>query len=103
MGTSVIIAVSTIIFVYDTLLIVFNVHIFQQWCEELKLQLLRFSRQIASGMVYLSKKAFVHRALVARNILLDEALTCKVSMQNDVSVFKSPDIMDCSLKYFYCY
>ena len=46
--------------------------------KELELQLLKFSRQIASGMAYLSKKAFVHRDLAARNILLDDSLNCKV-------------------------
>ena len=50
--------------------------------KKLELQLLRFSRQISSGMAYLSKKAFVHRDLAARNILLDEALTCKVMLRH---------------------
>ena len=39
---------------------------------------LRFSKEIAAGMNYLSQKSFVHRDLAARNILLDRALTCKV-------------------------
>ena len=42
-------------------------------------QLLHFSRDIASGMNYLSGKAFVHRDLAARNILVAEDCTCKVS------------------------
>ena len=40
--------------------------------------LLRFSKEIAAGMDYLSQKSFVHRDLAARNLLLDRALTCKV-------------------------
>lgn len=39
---------------------------------------LKFSKDIAAGMEYLSRKCFVHRDLAARNILLNEALTCKV-------------------------
>ncbi len=41
---------------------------------------LRASREIASGMKYLSKKCFIHRDLAARNVLLDENLTCKVKL-----------------------
>ena len=56
--------------------------------EELELQLLKFSRQITSGMAYLSKKAFVHRDLAARNILLDESLNCKVYYQILYSTYR---------------
>ena len=40
--------------------------------------LLSYSRHIASGMAYLSNKAFVHRDLAARNILVSDDRICKV-------------------------
>ena len=48
-------------------------------CADLPHKLLRFCREIADGMKYLSNKGFVHRDLAARNILLDGKIKCKVS------------------------
>ena len=45
---------------------------------ELQQLFLKFAKEIAAGMDYLSKKAFVHRDLAARNVLVNESLTCKV-------------------------
>ena len=41
---------------------------------------IKFSKDIAGGMSYLSKKNFIHRDLAARNILLSQDLTCKVQL-----------------------
>ena len=41
-------------------------------------QLLKFCRDIASGMRHLVTKNFVHRDLAARNVLLNDNLICKV-------------------------
>jgi c-src tyrosine kinase len=40
--------------------------------------LLKYSREVTSGMAYLSGKAFIHRDLAARNVLISENDTCKV-------------------------
>ena len=49
---------------------------------EAQIMFLKFAKDIAAGMDYLSQKSFVHRDLAARNILLDKSLTCKVNFIN---------------------
>ena len=48
--------------------------------KKLPIVLLKFCKEIAAGMAYLSGKRFVHRDLAARNILVSERCTCKVCM-----------------------
>ncbi|ODM99870.1 Fibroblast growth factor receptor 2, partial [Orchesella cincta] len=42
-------------------------------------ELLKFSYEIAHGMSYISSKNVIHGDLAARNVLLDENKTCKIS------------------------
>lgn len=41
--------------------------------------LLKIAQQIASGMVYLSDRKFVHRDLATRNCLIDDSMTVKIA------------------------
>jgi serine/threonine protein kinase len=41
-------------------------------------QFLGMAREIATGMEYLARKAFIHRDLAVRNVMLDKKLTCKI-------------------------
>ena len=45
---------------------------------ELKQLLMSFTRQVVSGLGYLSLKGFVHRDLAARNVLVSDEGICKV-------------------------
>lgn len=47
--------------------------------DDLQTMFLRFAREIAAGMKYLSRKSFIHRDLAARNVLMTEDYTCKVT------------------------
>ena len=51
--------------------------------QSLYQQLLDFCHQISAGMTYLSDKAFVHRDIAARNILLS-GKTCKVCIYQEL-------------------
>ncbi|CAL8146760.1 unnamed protein product [Orchesella dallaii] len=42
-------------------------------------ELVRFCKEIASGMKYIAEKGVIHGDLSARNVLLDKHLTCKIT------------------------
>ena len=48
--------------------------------DEAGAMLLSYSRQVASAMVYLSMKGYIHRDLAGRNILLSMDGVCKVNI-----------------------
>ena len=54
--------------------------------KDLSEQFLQFCKQVVDGLVYLAKKAFVHRDIAARNILLDSDLNCKVYTYVHISI-----------------
>ena len=41
-------------------------------------ELLRYCKEIAMGMSYLACKGYIHKNLMARNVLLDKHKVCKV-------------------------
>ncbi len=51
---------------------------------ELSSQLLYYSRQVASGMSYLSYKGYIHRDLAARNVLVSKDDICKVRVTKNL-------------------
>ena len=50
----------------------------QSVMDNVPMQLLNFSKQVAMGLHYLSCKGFIHRDLAARNILVSKDNICKV-------------------------
>ncbi|XP_038062383.1 fibroblast growth factor receptor 1-like [Patiria miniata] len=47
--------------------------------KSLSRTLIKFARDVANGMAYISSQKFVHRDLAARNVLVGEDMVCKVS------------------------
>ena len=75
-------------------------HIFIQRSEQpvmdnVQMQLLDYSKQVAMGLHYLSCKGFVHRDLAARNILVSKDNISKVL--SNILLFHSYIMMHCRL------
>ena len=71
-------------FLYELIIHMGNAYLYFRFTNamELSSQLLYYSRQVASGVDYLTIKGYVHRDLAARNILVSEDDVCKVSTHN---------------------
>ena len=63
--------------------------------------LLSYCRQVASGMAYLSSKAFVHRDLAARNILVSDDDICKVETIQPFVLAIMTIILDADCRLWY--
>ena len=66
-------------------------------------RLLRFCREIAEGMKYLSLKGFIHRDLAARNILLDKDMKCKVNIYNSTYTLYGHNNYNISMHVLKCH
>ncbi len=52
--------------------------------ERLQVLCLKFSREVAHGMLYLSRRGYIHRDLAARNVVLAGHI-CKVGSHYTLS------------------
>ena len=69
----------------------------QTECKELEAILLSFTRQIASGVGYLSVKEYIHRDLAARNVLVSNEGVCKVCSAHSFFFWMQPQTLEICL------